>query len=103
MAGTSQAQRIETRTPANVLVELHSFDNGAFEITNTLDVSQHGARVLSRTVWVPNQRVSVRMIRGGVSSPARIVYCRPSKERTFAVGLQFQDPLRYLPANGESQ
>lgn len=94
MAGTSQAQRLETRTPTNVLVELHSFDNGAFEITNTVDVSQHGARVLSRTVWSPDQRVSVRMIRSGVSSPARIVYCRPSKERTFAVGLRFQDPMQ---------
>lgn len=103
MAGTSQAQRVEKRTGANVLVELHSFDNGAFEITNTVNVSQHGAQIVSRTFWLPNQRVSIRMIRGGVSSPARIVYCRPSKERTFAVGLQFQDPMQYFPTNAEPQ
>lgn len=98
MAGTFDVLRAETRAALKVFVELHSFDNAVFEITYTIDVSRSGARVLSKTAWKPNQSVSVRMIRGELSARARVVHCQPSGERTFAVGLEFPEPVRNWPS-----
>jgi hypothetical protein len=93
MAGTFPSRRVEFRSTTNVFVELYSFDNATFEITNTIDISPHGARVLSKTGWAPNQRVSIRALDGHLESRARIVYCEPLAEQSYAIGLELQQPM----------
>jgi|GEM_PF-1909570 len=97
MTGTSGFPRTETRTAMNVPVELYSFDNATFEITHTINVSQHGASVLSETAWAPNQRVSIRALDAQMKSHARIVYCRGSFGRGFVIGVQLQQPTGAWP------
>lgn len=93
MTETLPSRRTELRTSLNVPVEVYSLDNATFEITNTIDVSQHGARVLSKTGWAPTQRASIRALDGQLESRARIIYCEPLGERSYAIGMKLQDPI----------
>src|SRR6266568_5170995 len=63
MAGAFPPVRTEGRVPKKVLVELYSFDNAAYEITSTVDVSLHGARVFTKAAWARNQRLSIPSVR----------------------------------------
>lgn len=101
MASPSPSPRTEKRTAMRVFVELHSFDNAAYEITNTIDVSPHGARVLSKNPWAADQRLSVRSVLGHLYSNARIVYCRPGEGRSFIIGLELHHPTVDWPGSGE--
>jgi len=85
-------QRAEARTPMRVLVELCSFENVAYEVTYTVNVSHHGARILSKDVWKPNQRLTVRALEGKLNSPGRIAYCHPAESGTYAIGLELDQP-----------
>jgi hypothetical protein len=98
MAVTPDWPRRETRTARKVFVELYSFDNAAYEITNTIDVSPHGARVLSKNPWAANQRLSVRSVLGHLYSSARIVYCQPRADKSFDIGLELHQPTEDWPA-----
>src|SRR5260370_42121776 len=98
MAGAFPPVRTESRVPKKVLVEVDSFDNAAYEITSTVDVSLHGARVLTKALWVPHQRLSVRSVQGNLFSRARIIYCIPLLDRSFSIGLKFLPPTRDLPS-----
>lgn len=95
MPGTDHPPRTENRRSVEVFVELYSFDNATYEITNTIDVSSRGARVVSKNSWVPNQRLSVRLVRGDLYSRARVVYCLPFPDQSFAMGLEL-----HLPTEG---
>src|SRR5215469_3897987 len=97
MAGTFPSQRVESRSSRKILVELYSFDNAAFEFAYTIDVSQHGARVLSKLPWTPQQHLSVRSVQGPLSSRARVVYCQRLQERGYAVGLELYQPVDKWP------
>ena len=98
MAVASHSNRRENRTAKKVFVELYSLDNAAYEITNTIDVSPHGARVLSKNPWAANQRLSVRSVLGHLYSSARIVYCEPHADQSFAIGLELYHPTEDWPA-----
>ena len=98
MAVASGSPRRETRTAKKVFVELYSFDNAAYEITNTIDVSPHGARVMSKNPWAPNQRLSIRSVLGHLYSSARIIYCQPHADKSFAIGLELHQPTEDWPA-----
>lgn len=97
MTGTAGFGRMELRTEMNVPVELYSFDNATFEITHTINVSEHGACVSSDTAWAPNQRVSVRALDGQLKSHARIVYCQHSCGQGYLIGVQLQQPAGKWP------
>ena len=56
--------RAETRIPKRILVRLWNLENDGFEITPTVDISSHGAQVVSRLVWQPNEQLLVQSIRG---------------------------------------
>lgn len=87
-----RSQRSERRTPMRVLVELCSFENIAYEVTHTVNVSPRGARILSKDVWKPGQRLSVRSIEGNLNSRGRIAYCHATESGTFAIGLELDQP-----------
>jgi PilZ domain len=84
--------RKEPRIPAKMFVSLYSPDQPSFELASTLDVSCHGARVVTKTRWEPNQHLSVRSIRGNLYSRARVVHCRRHTFNTFIIGLEMFYP-----------
>jgi hypothetical protein len=90
--------RTESRVPEKMLVELYSFENATHEITSTINVSLHGARVLTKAPWTPHQDVSVRAVPGNLYSRAHVVYCKALPDRSFSIGLELLQPAESWPA-----
>jgi hypothetical protein len=87
-------KRIETRTLARLDVELvGTVEPFIREITSTENISRYGARVITKKRRTPRDDVILIVLGKGVSNRARIAYCRPVKEQTFAIGLQFSSPV----------
>ena len=82
------AHRKEDRVPLKMFVNLSSSDNPSFEIASTIDISCHGARVVSRNNWHPNQQLSIRSIRGSLKSFGRVAHCQPSTDNRFVIGIE---------------
>ena len=83
-----EEHRTEARIPTRVGLELSGPDEPLIhETTFTENVSLHGARVVTKRRWSPNDSVLVKLPEECL--PARITYCQPSKEDEFAMGLQF--------------
>jgi len=80
--------RKEDRVPLKMFVNLSSTDNPSFEIASTIDISCHGARVLTRRSWQPNQQLSIRSIRGSVKSFGRVAHCQPYTDNRFVIGIE---------------
>jgi hypothetical protein len=92
LSDTPTVRRKEVRVPMKMFVNLRSPDHPSFEIAPTLDVSCHGARVLTKRRWQPDQQISVRSIRGHVYSRARIVHCQPYTDTSFVIGIEMFYP-----------
>jgi hypothetical protein len=71
-----------------MFVNLSSSDDPSFELAPTIDISCHGARVLTRRSWQPNQRLSIRSIRGSVKSFGRVAHCQPYTDNRFVIGIE---------------
>ena len=85
-----EEQRMETRIPTRVGLELSGPDEPLmYEATLTENVSCHGARVVTKRRWSPNDSVLVKLPQERLPSSARITYCQPLKGDEFAMGLQF--------------
>jgi hypothetical protein len=103
-----EEHRLETRIQTRVGLELSGPDEPLnYEITFTENVSPHGARVLSKRRWSPNDGVLVKLPESP-SCGARITYCQYLKEDEFATGLQFSfssgvnDPPSYFTSDRKS-
>jgi hypothetical protein len=92
LVDTPLTGRKEVRIAVKMFVNLYSEDNPSTEVAPTIDISCHGARVVSKRRWKPNQQVSVRSIRGDFYSRARVVHCQPHKDNSFVVGVQMYYP-----------
>jgi hypothetical protein len=92
MLNTPLLNRKEVRVPIKMFVNLFSSDSPSFELAPTIDISCHGARVLSKRSWQPNQRLSVRSIRGNLNSRARVVHCQPFTDNSFLIGIEIYSP-----------
>jgi len=92
LADTPLLRRKEVRVAVKMFVNLCSAESPSFEIAPTLDISCHGARVVSKRAWQPDQQVSVRSIRGNVYSRARVVHCQPYTENSYAIGIEMYFP-----------
>jgi len=55
----------------------------------TVNVSPHGARVLTRRRWQREEQPQLASISGELRTRAKIVYCEPLTDGHFCVGLQF--------------
>lgn len=86
------SRRTEIRTPMKVFVELCSFENVTYELAYTVDVSAHGARVLTKNPWQSNQHLTVRSVQGNLYSQARVAYCQSIDGRSFAIGVELRQP-----------
>jgi PilZ domain-containing protein len=99
-------QRTEARIPTRVGLELSGPDEPLiYEITFTENVSRHGARVVTKRRWSPNDTVLVKLPQS-LSCRARISYCQHLKGDEFAMGLQFSfvvcDPPSYFTSDRKS-
>lgn len=92
MTGSQPFDRKEQRVALKMFVKLSSPDNPTSEIAPTIDISCHGARVVTRRNWRPDEQVSVRSIRGNLYSRARIVHCQPYNDNSFVIGIQMYYP-----------
>ncbi len=85
----SAAHRVESRTPAKIVVDLSSLDvRTPAQEGVTENVSARGARVVTSKAWQPNERLNVRSLLGNFRSRGRVVYCQTLGNGTFAIGLQ---------------
>ncbi len=83
------SRRTENRTPLEVTITLLSLDLATYEVTTTRDVSLHGASVVTKHQWAPNQRIDVRSLQGSFSGFARVVHCQQRKTLASVMGLEF--------------
>src|SRR5437016_3578611 len=79
--------RAETRIPKRMLVRLWNPENAGLEITPTIDISWHGAQVVSKRFRQPNDQLLVRSIRGSLYSRARVAHYRSVTNDSYMVGL----------------
>jgi PilZ domain-containing protein len=84
-----EARRLEDRSPVHVTVDLSGLDiHTVAQQGLTENVSARGARVVTSKPWQPNDHVTVRSLLGSLRSRARVVYCQPLGQDTFAIGLE---------------
>ena len=81
-------RRAESRIAFKMFVKLADPATGAFEITSTIDVSCHGARLLTKSLWNRNQNLSVQPIRGSLASRGRVAHCEMRGDGSYEIGLE---------------
>jgi hypothetical protein len=85
----NEPNRLETRTPLRVAVDLASLEIRYPALQGvTENVSLHGARVVTAAPLPLNERLNIRSLVGSLRSRARVVYCEPRPGGEFVVGLQ---------------
>jgi len=55
----------------------------------TVNVSSHGARVITRRRWLLEEQPRLASRSGELLMEARVVYCEPLTNGHFCIGLQF--------------
>ena len=88
MADMPLLHRKEVRVPLKMFVNLRSSDNPSAEIAATIDISCHGARVVTRKNWQPDHQLSIQSIRGNLKSLGRVVHCQPCMDNRFVIGIE---------------
>lgn len=94
MANPPPEGRAESRISKRILVRLWNLENEGFEITPTVNISSHGAQVVSRLVWQPNEQLLVQSIRGNLYSRARVAHYRSLTYDSYMVGLHLHHPTQ---------
>ena len=94
-----EEHRMEARIPTKVGLELSDPDEPLiYETTFTENVSRHGARIVTKRRWSPNDSVLVKLPQECLPTRARITYCQSLKRDEFAMGLQFYFVVYDLPS-----
>lgn len=60
------------------------------EQATTVNVSPHGARVVTRRRWRPEEQPRLALRSGEFRTQAKVVYCEPQTDGHFCIGLKFQ-------------
>jgi PilZ domain len=55
----------------------------------TVNVSPHGARIMTRRRWQLEERPRLASSSGELGTPARVVYCEPLTNGHYCIGLRF--------------
>ena len=92
MADTPLLRRKEVRVPLKMFVNLSTTNNPSFEIAPTIDISCHGARVVTTRSWELNEHLSIRSIRGSNKSLGRVAHCEPYPPNRFVIGVEIYSP-----------
>src|SRR5579859_4787852 len=84
--------RIEKRQSMSVPVYLGSLEDPRTpERTLTENVSPHGARVLSKRPWRPDEESLVTPLTGECPQIGRVIYCLPTAGDRFCLGMKLMD------------
>jgi PilZ domain-containing protein len=97
MAIAPARRRAEKRTSLRLFVKLSIPETNQFEVAHTLDISRHGALVVTKRVWAINEHLLLRSLRGNFSSYARVAHCKSLADHSFAIGLQLFNPTGDWP------
>jgi len=90
---TTPPGRNDKRIAAAVAVMLTSPERAfTTELALTENISEGGARVLTKKVWWANESVVIKSLEGDLQSEARVVYRQPVRENVFAIGLELLGP-----------
>jgi len=81
-------RRAENRISFKMFVKLSDPATGAFEITSTIDVSCHGARVVSKNLWEKNRDLFLQPIRGNLPSRGHMAHCQARQDGSYEIGLE---------------
>ena len=85
-----QTGRAEHRMATNTVASLEVVEEPAFSETVVfVNISEHGARFISRRRWPAGKRVIVSDSLVNFWASAEVVYCAPHSSRRFAVGVKF--------------
>ena len=83
--------RIEKRVPLEVRVYLGSNERLlAAERAITVNVSRHGARVVTRRPWRAKERPWLAPVSSEFRLQAKVIYCQVLTNGYFCVGLRFE-------------
>jgi PilZ domain len=86
-----QTGRTEHRMATNTVASLQVTEEAGFNETVVLvNISEHGARCISRRSWPVGKRVVVSDALLNYRTTAEVVYCTPHSSRRFAVGVKIQ-------------
>lgn len=85
-------RRAESRIFLKMFVKLSDPATGAFEITSTIDVSCHGARLVTKNSWQTNHDLFVQPIRGSLPSRCRVAHCETRRDGSYEIGLALHPP-----------
>ena len=94
-------RRAESRISLKMFVKISDPVTGAFEITSTIDVSCHGARVLTKNHWATNRDLIVQPIRGSLSSRGRVAHCETRRDGAYEIGLELYPPTEDWTRSGK--
>ena len=89
-----QQGRHEKRSAVAVAVMLTSLDP-AFptELTLTENISNRGARVVTKRLWSANDSLVIKSLEGDLYSEARVVYRQAIREEVNAIGVELIEPM----------
>ncbi|HEY6944159.1 MAG TPA: PilZ domain-containing protein [Candidatus Acidoferrum sp.] len=85
-------RRAENRILMKMFVKISDPITGAFEVTSTIDVSSHGARVVTRKLWETNHDLFVQPIRGSLPSRGRVAHRETRLDGSYELGLELYPP-----------
>lgn len=94
-------RRAESRISLKMFVKLSDPLTGAFEITSTIDVSCHGARVVSKNLWETNRDLFLQPIRGSLRSRGRVAHCETRQDGSYEIGLELYPPSEDWTRSGK--
>ncbi len=94
-------RRAEDRISLKMFVKISDPSTGAFEVTSTIDVSCHGARVVTKSLWDTNHDLLVQPIRGSLSSRGRVAHCETRHDGSYEMGLELYPPTEDWTRSGK--
>jgi len=87
--------RIEKRAMAKVPVHISPMESALnLETATTVNISPHGARILTNRRWRPGEQLSLTSLPGDFRLQGRVIYCHQLTEGQFCVGLEFGPSIK---------
>jgi hypothetical protein len=85
-----QTGRTEQRMATNTVASLEAMEEPVFNETVVFEnISEHGARFISRRRWPAGKRVILSDSTANFRATAEVIYCAAHGSRRFAVGVKF--------------
>jgi hypothetical protein len=91
-SNATPAMRTEKRIARTTAVRLTP-DGEEPELAVTDNVSTHGARIISQRRFAVDSEVTLVAVGVELRSRARVVYCHPLPDHSFAIGLRLLNPV----------